>query len=293
MLGYCLGIGLGLVAWSPWPSQPLKPGLGLINKGYLMRTQSLTRPDGRVFKIKTYTPEASSIGLVMITPGAGGSEDGYRYLANYFVAQGYWVVVMEHLESNLGSLRNYTKRQGLKQGLVEMVTHGPSYQGRMMEIQEVLRWLDGQVGGPKILVGHSMGAATVMIEAGAANKVGCSGQDRFDAYIALSPQGPGLIFPQGAWGGITKPMLLITGTEDHELDHTWESRLQSFDNMKAGTYKWLGVIEGATHMNLAGVGLSRNPEKCVVELVDLFCKNNLGKNQSQFITTPTITLRVK
>ncbi|MBU3750693.1 MAG: alpha/beta hydrolase, partial [Mycobacterium sp.] len=35
-----------------------------------------------------------------------------------------------------------------------------------------------------VLIGHSMGAATVMMEAGAKNKLGVQGADAFAAYIA-------------------------------------------------------------------------------------------------------------
>ncbi|MEY3314848.1 MAG: hypothetical protein RLZZ438_447 [Acidobacteriota bacterium] len=260
---------------------------------YFMRTHQLTRPDGRAFKLKTYTPKINPLGLVLISPGAGGSENSYWYLADYFSNQGYLVGVMEHLESNLESLRAHTKHQGLKKGLMEMVTDPLSFWGRMMEIQEVLNWADGAVSGPKILVGHSMGAATVMMEAGAKNKLNCLGKDRFDAYIALSPQGPGLIFPEGAWVGLNKPMLLITGTKDHELDGDWTSRLLPFENMNPGTQKWLGVIQDADHMSLAGVGLSREPEGCVLELVGLFFKKNIGLKENKTPLLEKIKLTIK
>ena len=200
---------------------------------------------------------------------------------------------MEHLESNLESLRTHTKHQGLKEGLIEMVTDPSSFRGRMMEIHAVLNWAKGVVSGPKILVGHSMGATTVMVEAGAKNKLDCHGKDRFDEYIVLSPQGPGLIFPEDAWVGLYKPMLLITGTKDRELDGDWTSRLLPFENMNPGTHKWLGVIQDADHMNLAGVGLSREPERCVLELVDLFFKKNMGIRENKTPIWEKIKLTIK
>jgi hypothetical protein len=42
--------------------------------------------------------------------------------------------------------------------------------------------------------------------------------------VALSPQGPGSIFPETAWRGIAKPVLLITGTRDQALEGGWQSR---------------------------------------------------------------------
>ncbi len=293
MLGYFLGFGLMLIGQEPPPLKTINTKLGLVDRAYFMKTHQLTRLDGKVFKLKTYTPKITPLGLVVISPGAGGSENGYRYLADYFSNRGYMVGVMEHLESNLKSLRAHTKGRGLKKGLEEMVTNPLSYQGRMMEIREVLNWAKGIVGGPRILVGHSMGAATVMIEAGAISRLFIEGKDQFNAYVALSPQGPGLLFPDNAWSGIEKPMLLITGTEDHGLDSDWRTRLWSFENMKPGTQKWLGVIEGATHMNLAGVGLSRKPEWFVVELLDLFFQTHTGGKLVNLTTSKEIKLTIK
>ena len=115
-----------------------------------------------------------------------------------------------------------------------------------------------------------MGAATVMIEAGARNKVGVQGADSFNAYIALSPQGNGSIFPENAWSGIRRPVLLITGTRDTELGGaSWETRTEPFTNMPPGC-KWLGVIDGASHLNLAGNGMSRKTETLTVQTISAF-----------------------
>ena len=40
----------------------------------------------------------------------------------------------------------------------------------------------------------------------------------------------------------------------------YKSRTISYDNLPAGC-KWLGVIDGATHMNFAGVGFAGATEK--------------------------------
>jgi len=114
-----------------------------------------------------------------------------------------------------------------------------------------------------------MGAATVMMEAGAANKPGIAGKDVFDAYVALSPQGPGEIFPADAWKTIHKPVLTMTGTRDSGLDGAWETRTEPFKNMPAGC-KWLGVVDGATHMNFAGAGMSGKTETLTLKTIRAF-----------------------
>ncbi len=121
-----------------------------------------------------------------------------------------------------------------------------------------------------ILIGHSMGAATTMMEAGARNSLGMKGTDAFDAYIVLSPQGTGSIFPQNAWTDIKHPVLSLTGTRDDELGGaSWETRTEPYMNMPAGC-KWLGVIDGATHMNFAGNGMSRRTEALTTQIIGSF-----------------------
>ena len=105
-----------------------------------------------------------------------------------------------------------------------------------------------------------MGAITALIEAGARNTLGLTGTRSFAAYIALSPQGTGSIFPPDAWSELRRPVLSLTGTRDNELGGAdWTTRTQPFQNMPPGC-KWLGIIDGATHMNFAGKGRSRRTE---------------------------------
>ena len=40
------------------------------------------------------------------------------------------------------------------------------------------------------------------------------GEDRFDAYVALSPSGPGSIFSADSWSNLHKPLYVLTGTRE-------------------------------------------------------------------------------
>jgi predicted dienelactone hydrolase len=71
------------------------------------------------------------------------------------------------------------------------------------------------------------------------------------------------MFPENAWSGIHKPILLLTGTKDGSLDGDWHTRTIPYDSLPAGC-KWLGVIDGATHLNFAGIGVSGSTEKLVL-----------------------------
>jgi predicted dienelactone hydrolase len=224
------------------------------------------REDGASTPLRVYTPSNDSCApLALISPGAGGNENGYQYLAEGMQANGWRAVVIGHKESGGAALRtDMRETRGVKSGLEGLVNDPKAYNARLMDIAAALKWAAGSCKAPFVaLLGHSMGARTVMVEAGAKNSFGIKGPDRFDAYVALSPDGPGKMFPQNAWSGIRKPVLMLTGTRDKSLDGDWKSRTIPYQSLPAGC-KWLGVIDGASHMNFAGVGFAGSTEKLVL-----------------------------
>jgi hypothetical protein len=235
-------------------------------------TLSLRRQDGRSFEISVRAPSGATCrGIALVSPGAGGSAQGYRYLAEALASIGHLTVVIGHPESGRLALREHARGQGLREGLAELITEPEAYRARFMDIAAARQWASSRCNAPQaILVGHSMGAATVMIEAGARNRLGLQGADAFDAYIALSPQGSGSIFPADAWSDVRKPTLLLTGTRDNELGgRSWETRTEPFASLPPGC-KWLGVIDGATHMHFAGNGLAQRSEALTIRTIGAF-----------------------
>lgn len=230
------------------------------------------RQDQQPVSAMAYAPAAAACrGVAIVSPGAGGSENGYRYLAEGMSALGYMAVVVGHAESGRRALRDHVRGNGLREGLADLITEPDAYRGRFMDIAAARQWAQARCpAAATVLVGHSMGAATAMMEAGAINKLGVHGSDAFGAYIALSPQGAGPIFPANAWQGLRKPVLLLTGTRDNELGgRSWETRTEPFKAMPAGC-KWLGVIDGASHMNFAGNGMARKTEALTVQAIGAF-----------------------
>jgi len=222
-----------------------------------------SREDGAQTPLRVYAPAAAGCApLALISPGAGGSEDGYKYLAEGMRDDGWRAIVMGHKESGIAALRSDMRQsRGLRKGLQQLVNDPKAYDTRLMDIAAALKWANASCKAPfAALLGHSMGARTVEVEAGAKNSFDVKSPDRFDAYVALSPDGPGEMFPENAWSGIRKPMLLLTGTRDGSLDGDWKTRTIPYDSMPAGC-KWLGIIEGATHMNFAGGGMAGTTEK--------------------------------
>lgn len=237
-------------------------------------TNSLRRADGEMVPILSYAPTAAACrGVAVLSHGAGGSEHGLGYLATALAADGMLAVVVGHRESGRQALRRQVLDRGVGGGLRALVSDTSAYAGRLMDVAAARQWAGARCAGTEsVLLGHSMGAATVMLEAGARNTVGLTGANAFDAYVALSPQGIGALFPSGAWSRIRKPVLSITGTRDGALGGaTWQSRTEPFAGMTPGC-KWLAVIDGATHLDFGGRGGAPGIEALTVRTIRAFLR---------------------
>lgn len=256
---------------------------------------TLQRQDSKAVPAMVYMPQSSECrGVAIITHGAGGSEQGYAYLGASTSALGFLAVVVGHQESGLQAVQEKINGLSIGEGLAKLITEPKAYLARFMDIAAAKEWAQGRCNSKvAVLIGHSMGAATVMMAAGARNKLHISEVPNFTAYIAISPQGSGLIFPENAWLDINQPVLMITGTQDKELGGlSWETRTEPFKNMKPSC-KWLGVIEGATHMNFAGRGRSQKTEALTTQLVREFLNGVEANDCKRLIEMPGINLSVK
>lgn len=239
-------------------------GLGVVcSVASAQERVSVPRADGHETPLMVYRAGGSCTNLAVISPGAGGSENGYGYLAQALQSSGFMAIVMGHRESGMEALRASIRSNGMQGGIAALVGSPDAERARLLDTDAALAWADPQCKASfKVLLGHSMGAETVMLEAGAKNMLGIAsppaGQRRFNAYVALSPEGPGLVFPEHAWGGITVPVYVLTGTRDQTMQGGGgpEARQIPWQQMPGakGQCQWLGVIDGATHMNFAGNG---------------------------------------
>lgn len=256
---------------------------------------TLQRQDGKSTNAMVYKPrEGECQGVAMISHGAGGSEKGYAYLGAAMADFGYLALVVGHHESGLQAVQAQISGKTLSEGLANLITESKAYEARFMDISAAKEWAQGQCNSKiAVLMGHSMGAATVMMAAGARNKLNISQTPAYSAYIALSPQGPGLIFPDNAWREIQQPVLMLTGTKDQELGGlSWESRTEPFRNMQAGC-KWLGVVDGATHMNFAGFGASKKTEALTIQIIRDFLKGVYAGDCERMTEVPGMKISSK
>lgn len=265
---------------------------------------TVPRSDGRQTPLMLYPgqhPIGSCAPLAIISHGAGGSENGYRYLAQAMAALGYTTVVMGHRESGLPALAADIGQSGLQNGTRRLVANTTAETDRLLDLSAALKWASSQCYAPfRVLLGHSMGSETTMLEAGAKNIIDIpsppAAQDRFDAYIALSPQGPGIAFADHAWSGIHKPVLILTGTRDQTIGGGPESRQIPWKELPGttGRCQWLGVIDGATHMNFAGIGIGKeNVESRVTQTIAAFLKGVRSNNCALPPSASGMTLQAK
>jgi len=243
---------------------------------------SAPRADGHSTPLLVYPAAGVSSGcapLAIISHGAGGSENGYRYLATAMSKDGFTTIVMGHRESGSQALRADMRADGFVPGVSALVADPQAEEARLLDVGAALKWADARCRAPfRVLLGHSMGAETVMLEAGARNIIGVSsppaGADRFDAYVALSPEGPGIVFPEHAWNAIHKSVLVLTGTRDQSLKGGPKARLIPWHDLPGDAPRdcqWMGVIDGATHMNFAGNGIgAERVEPMVTQTIATF-----------------------
>jgi predicted dienelactone hydrolase len=257
----------------------------------------LPRADGAITPSIVYEPKAvkGCAPLALLSHGAGGSEErGLRYLGEALARDGWRAIALGHRESGLPVLRKDMRAEGFHDGIAALVTDADAYKARFMDIDAALKWSEAQCHAPyKVLAGHSMGAITVMLEAGARNKLGLTTHGAFDAYVALSPEGPGIVFPTDAWQPIKAPMLLITGTKDKGLDGDWTWRSQAFDGLGSGACRWLAVLDGATHMNFGGLDLADHYKTRTTSLVTQYLDGLRSGHCPSLSAAPGLVLRSK
>lgn len=232
---------------------------------------SVSRADGAQTPLVAYEPAHASgcPPLALLSPGAGGDQNGLKYLGEALGADGWRAIVIGHRESGLDPLKQDIRdSRSIHGGVAALVDNAAAYDARFMDIDAARNWAQSRCRAPfTALLGHSMGARTVLMEAGARNKLGVHADGGFDAYVALSPAGPDAVFPPQAERGIRAPMLMITGTRDDGLDGDYHWRMQAFAALPANGCNRLAIVDGATHMNFAGAGFARKTKDAVVPLV--------------------------
>jgi pimeloyl-ACP methyl ester carboxylesterase len=213
---------------------------------------SLPRADGAATPVKRYGSQTGCGPTMIISHGLGGNENGNAALAAAMARAGWRVMVLGHRESGPSELRAVFMSGDIRNGLIRAASNPSSHKARFMDVDAAVTELTKVCRpSPFVLAGHSMGALTTMLEAGAVSRFARSGKDRFDAYVAISPQGVGAFYTSGAWTAVRKPVLMITGSQDRTAEGPPETRMTAFEGLPPGR-KRFAIISGAGHIALAG-----------------------------------------
>jgi dienelactone hydrolase len=214
------------------------------------------RADGQTIEANILpAPGHSCAPLAIVSHGLGGTKDSNFQLATTLNRSGYRVIVPTHAESGprqlISSLR--PSAGGLISGIAKAASSTEAHRYRMADVNAVLTVEEKRCHIPhKLLAGHSMGAQTTLLEAGAKSSTGIVGRDRFDIYVAVSAAGEGTeFFPSGSMRSVRKPTMVITGTLDESVAGPFQTRLSTYHAIPSEK-KRLAIIQGANHLDLGG-----------------------------------------
>jgi predicted dienelactone hydrolase len=181
----------------------------------------------RDIPIRVYLPaKTNTAPVVLFSHGLGGNRLGSAYLGRHWAARGYVAVFLQHAGSDDGVWKNQPLRE--RNRAMRDAASGANFLLRVKDVPAVLdqleRWqnttkhpLAGRLDLRRIgMSGHSFGAVTTQAVSGQAPPGG--GQPltdrRIKAAIAFSPSEPATGSPAQAFGQVTIPWLLMTGTKD-------------------------------------------------------------------------------
>lgn len=215
-------------------------------------------------------------GLVVFCHGLSASGRDYAEISTYWAAHGYlvvhptfpdWIGAVARDEPQLGldpagDLNGWATNPKIRARLYEILHTPWFWLERVRIVRQVMDGLDQVLDAtckrpsapiPAAIVGHSFGAYTSQLFAGA--EIDVPGEmprnfkdDRFAAAILLSAQGrdqQGL--RERSWDAITGPMLNVTGTLDGGAKgQDWHWKVEPYEFAPSGD-KYLALLTNADH----------------------------------------------
>jgi predicted dienelactone hydrolase len=232
----------------------------------------------RTIPVRAYLPTTNSPApVILFSHGLGGSREGSSFLGKHWSARGYVVVFLQHPGSDTSVWKDQPARQ--RMSAMREAANGENFMNRVKDVPAVLdqleRWnkekghkLAGNLDLTKVgMSGHSFGAVTTQAVSG---QTLCGDKapfrdTRIAAAVIMSPSSPTAGSTQQAFGNVTLPWLLMTGTKDTSPIRNIEvaSRLAVFPALPAGS-KYELVLDEAEHSVFTDRGLpgekhTRNP----------------------------------
>lgn len=233
----------------------------------------------REIPIRLYLPEHMNppVPVVLFSHGLGGSREGSRFLGEHWAARGYAAVFLQHPGSDRAVWENTPRPE--RMDTMERAANLENFLLRADDVHVVLdqleQWneaedhvLAGRLQLDAVgMSGHSFGAVTTQAASGQRSPRGEARftDDRIAAAVLMSPSAPRHGSPEIAFGEVSIPWLLMTGTHDTSPigDVTMESRLAVYPALPPGG-KYELVLHEAEHsifteVRLPGETMERNP----------------------------------
>ena len=243
------------------------------------RTSDVTVRDAarsRDVPLRVYLPETSGPApVVLFSHGLGGTRKGCAYLGEHWSARGYVVVFLQHP----GSDDSVWKDEPLAKRMAAM-ERAASPQNFLLRVQDVSAVLDqldawnkqerhslaGRLDLTRVgMSGHSFGAVTTQAVSG--QSAGFGGQrftdKRIRAAIAFSPSSPRRGDPATAFGTVSIPWMLMTGTKDTSPIGNADvaSRRNVYPHLPTTIDKYELVLDNAEHSAFTDRALPGDREK--------------------------------
>jgi dienelactone hydrolase len=288
-----LVLAVGLVLWSGLVlSEPYDP-LQTSSEGSV-QTLDLTVADvtrKREVPLRIYLPlQTSPAPVVLFSHGLGGSREGSVYLGRHWAARGYLAVFLQHPGSDTSVWQGVPPAD--RMATLRDAANARTFMQRVQDVPTVLdqlaQWgkdqshpLAGRVNIDKVgMSGHSFGAVTTQAVSGQRDPRGRTlfTDKRIDAAIVMSPSAPRRSTAESAFGAISLPWMLLTGTRDTAPigNADLASRLAVYPALPAGG-KYELVLNDAEHSAftdraLPGDAMTRNPNhhKAILALTTAF-----------------------
>lgn len=230
-------------------------------------------------------PDGPAKACVMFCHGLGGSGRAYEGLTRVWAAHGYlvihptfpdWIGTVAAADPALGldlnadSLSSWAAIPKVRARMIGILLDPAYCLDRIRIVRQVLQGLDTVLAAtcgasttpiPCAIAGHSFGAYTAQLLAGAEVDLAGHGTCRFHetqlkAAILLSAQGhdqQGL--REGSWDAMTGPVLTVTGTDDHGAKgQDWQWKSEPYKLAPPGG-KYLAVLKDGDHF-LGGIQLA-------------------------------------
>lgn len=233
----------------------------------------------REIPIRVFLPVATEAApVVLFSHGLGGNREGNAYMGEHWSDRGYVCVFMQHPGSDDSVWRGVGIRERM-----QALNAAANVQNFMLRVEDVHAVIDqlenwneqtghtlhGRLDTAHIgMSGHSFGAHTTQAVSG--QNFPIVGQrytdERIDAAAAFSPSAPARGDAGAAFGSVSIPWLLMTGTEDTSPigNATVETRLDVYPHLPSNISHYELVLNEAEHSAftdraLPGDRLTRNP----------------------------------